>query len=454
MFVLPLYKLVEKSVLTASSIVLTMTLLPFSGLGQHIDVFKIKRDSFPSIQILVHDRNPIKHTPDDFQLFENEVPIAELHVSEEPQEASNRMVFILLENSYWASYKEQNEYLKSLLSASLDGFNTNDVLIFSEFDWTGADGKVLLPENFAKGNKDQIRERIASISEPYNYGNRQHKFSEVYMALAEALEYLDGVENADGYSKSILILSGEVPNIHNIQYTKHDVIASSFQKDIPIYAIRYPRLSEKYNLAEVAQSTFGLHYKAREVEAIFDKDVDAIKNIIMGMPVRALGHNYLVSYTSLVGPGNKDIRLELNLSGDIASISSNSPSYFTWLMANTIRTILSASTLMLLCVIITWIIVSQRKKKKRQQMLNEQQMEDLGKESDRKLKDYHEGVTQEQKAIELDNIRKQQEKIKKESEDASAERLAQLTRKAVLSNDRGQQFPLTELLFLHIFVVL
>ena len=111
----------------------------------------------------------------------------------EQKNIRKQVIFILFENSFWPSYDDQRIYLKKLLLENLSqGLSNDDILYFSEFDWTDENGKAIYSNRIKKGNVSDILIEIEKIQKPKSDG-RLHQFSEVNTALLNTLDFLDKV---------------------------------------------------------------------------------------------------------------------------------------------------------------------------------------------------------------------------------------------------------------------
>jgi len=267
--------------------------------------------NYPEIEVVFHDRNPGKKTKTNFRLLENKQETAFSLESAEDSTNGNRDILILLEYPEWAEYQAQVAFFINLLeqhAAQLAGKGNRYRL--AVFDWTGPDGKVLQWIQQEPGHDPKVlKQLLQSLPPPQTVARREHS-TEIYPALSEAMDFIGALPDKQ-HTHAILLLSAGFSNIYNDKFDDAELIAVGRRKDIPVYSLRYPRMSQKYNLAKVCEGTYGLHHgidpaNTTQTYSLFKALLDAI------VP-RSKGRDYTLRFTTTQTAG-PDMQAELMLS--------------------------------------------------------------------------------------------------------------------------------------------
>lgn len=426
---------------------LTLLLLCTSNLvGQSLQIKEVNTESYPRITLQVVDRNPMPLEKTNVQLFEENNPADSVTiVTSNPISRPYKRVFILFENSHFASFDAQRNYLKTFLSNSMKSFSNEDELYFSEFDWTLPDGKVLKSEGIYKGKKEQIGDIVTSIKKPGANG-KTHESTELNTALIEALEYLDNIPEDPQFEKAIILFSSEFSNIYNSIHTPESIILSARKKNIPIYTVRYPRMAPKYTLSKITESTYGVHLGI-DLSKDQEEQILDFQKVIEEMTKRAAGNQYLISYTTGTPPGSKPLAIKLMLTKDPVSAETIliTPSYVQYVLMDTIRLSIAGGVTLLVVLGIILVLLNLRNKGIREKQENERKLLSIQEESRREIE------KQEKHLEKLENERKdtkerdtisRREKEMEKAIQSSIFRFRQIPRVPFLSGQDGSNYPL------------
>lgn len=420
-----------------------------STFAQDIKLQNHDNSEFPKIKLRIQNRNPEAWIKEDLLLQENGKAITSFDLKALPvPKAPKQQIFILFQNSFWFAYEAQRNYFKNILKQSLDkGFSAGDELYFTEFDWTDENGFVINPSKVIKGTTNEIMNVVSKLSRP-PVQSRLHEFSEVNTALMQAIDYLNGIGGDSTTAKSILILSDEVSNIYNSQHSHVDIIYASRQKNIPIYALRFPKMADKYSFGRVANESYGRHLNASLKNP--QETVTALIQMMQSMPQRAMGHLYDLQFDSETAYGNIAIKIDLTHQQTKQSLSFtiNSPSTMEWFFSSSLRVGALIGGVLLIIGIVAFLLMRSRKKAKEereeQAQKIQQQLEEQQTANERKIKEQEEKFMDVQASKEDDARLQQFLKDKTVFEQASLNRFKALPRRPYLADFSGNTFPIQQ----------
>ena len=417
-----------------------------STFGQSVQIKTIDTQAYPKVGVKVVDRNPEAWQAGSIQLAEDDTQVTDLTFTEvDQQKKTQKKVFILFENSHFFSFDAQRAALKELLKQSLPYFSEKDLLYFSEFDWTLANGKVLQSDKIYEGDKEDIAQLAAAIQRPAAT-QKTHESTELNTALMEALDYLNSVPEDSLYEKAILLFSAEFSNIYNSIHTPESIILSARQKNIPIYTVRYPRMGAKYSLEKITTQTYGEHLnydlKKEPLEL-----AEALGKSLENLTSRSAGHQYELNFTTRKGPGSQPAALILSKVGDPLRVEAlfTTPSYLSYILMDSIRIGMTAGALLLFLGVIIAITARKGKRQKQDREENEkklQQIQDGAKRELDKQERMLEKLEYEQKSHREKERAQQEEQNRKQAMQASIERFNQLLRAPLLIGQDGTQYSL------------
>ena len=271
---------------------------------------RVNTDAFPEIEVLFRDRNPVLKDSVDFRLLENGKALNFTISSAQDSAGGTRDVLILLEYPAWPEYQAQIAFYKNLLEQNAPYLaGKGGRLRLATFDWTRADGKVLQwVQQEPTDDANELKRILRGLSSPQASARRERS-TEIYPALAEAMDFM-GTAPKEG-AAAILILSAEFSNIYNDKYDDAELIAAGRRKDIPVYALRYPRMAKKYSLGKVCEGTYGLH---EEVLIDNPAGTNALFRALLDTIVpRSKGREYTLRFTTSQASGTA-MQAELMLS--------------------------------------------------------------------------------------------------------------------------------------------
>lgn len=295
-----------------SLILVILWFLPFNLIvAQKKSVLHVDVKDFPQVELEFNYRNPDPLDSSKIKILENDKSVTEFTLEQKQvkNEFTGKQILILIENSYWQRFDIQLNQVKELWS-DIAGkvINKEDEVFVASFDWTQGAKTIQVLNEQGINSPSQVNEMIQSINAPPEDG-RKHKSTEIYPALLEGISFLKNQEKNDSVAQSILLFSSEFNNIYNNTQTKTDVIISARNSGIPIYAFRYP-YSEKYNLRDIAESTYG--HQINMPDAGNDEVIKWINQI----PQRYAGNNYILHFDSPVEANNDFRDIEIVVSGE------------------------------------------------------------------------------------------------------------------------------------------
>ncbi len=430
-------------------------LLPAS-FSQNLRLEKVNAENFPELQVFIHDRNPESTDNANIILSENtrKLNAEDYKISYSQKDYQFRqLTFILFENSFWESYNKQRDYFKKVIDGALSSFSEEDELYFSQFDWTNKEGKAVWEENIIKGDYEDIRTHVETIGKP-DKSSRKHKFSEINTALIDALEILHAAEVDSMVTKSIIIFSGEVSNIHNPQFSQGDVMLSAKQKNIPVYSVRYPRMSDKYTLKKVCDETHGKHMRADTENP--EETADALSDCISDISLRASGTLFTLEYETSVGPGGKVVELVFadKSSKNSDNIVFNTVSWFEWLIMSTVRLVSFIAIILAIILILLFVFLRYKRKRKEERMEQDEKMNKLKDEQDKikadnekALQEQKEGFDSKQREQEMLHLKNAADKELRIKNEASQKRFLNRSRPCALIDNMGNSIVISQRAF-------
>lgn len=335
-------------------------------IGQKATLQNSNSEEFPLVELEFNYRNPTPLDSIAVKLVENGKPIIDFSLQEIalPTSIKSKQILILIENSYWERFDKQLEKVKLLWSEIAgETIGKEDEVFVATFDWTTGNGTIQLVNQEGTSSPSEVNDLIQAIAQPKKDG-RQHQSTEIYPALIEAVSFLKSLNKKDSVAQAVLLFSSEFNNIYNNTQTKTDVIISSRNSGIPIYAFRYP-YSTKYNLGDVALNSYG---KQLDMSVVDNQQVIQLINQITE---RYAGRNYILKFESSID-ANSDFReVELLVSDEESlKLSYQSPSKWTMIWKNkTYRYgIVLIGLLIIVLIVVLWVKLKRRRSKQIEQI--------------------------------------------------------------------------------------
>ena len=345
---------------------------------------QVDNSAFPSIEFVLHDRNPEVSAINDFQFFENfngdetDIDSLTLDLIEDTIDYSeeNKCVLIMIEALHHKDrYEQVNTFFQAVENSIDEIVNNGDKVKIVVFSLRDESTQIL--ENVTSrftDDIDEIKSELDAHKVKYNdFTNK--KVSDLMGALEEGIELL--VKQKNSLPKSILLLSEERKNTY-ASLAANDITELAKSKDIVINTIKYnrsyyhqylePTLSkETFGISEVLSSSHGTlknsnTTKVKEAENII---IDILNDCIK----RASGNKYLVniSVSNIINDGiSKEILIKQIDSKHKCSFSYNSPG--NWIVAQFQKNLILAIGISLLILLLFVYLVywfDNRKKKNR-----------------------------------------------------------------------------------------
>ena len=273
---------------------------------------QVDKSAFPSIEFVLHNRNPEISVINDFQFFENiesdETEIDSLtfdlvddtiNYSEE-----SKCILIMIEALYHKDrYEQVNTFFQAVENSIDEVVNNGDKVKIVAFSLTNRSSKILhnVTSDFSD-DKSEIKRELDLFKVDYNDFTKMN-VSNIMLALEKGIELLINQENS--LPKSILLLSEERKNIHD-PLTANDITEIAKSKNIVINTVKYNRekyiqhvmptlAKETYGISKILSLSSGLLKKANSqkveeteniiIEIIKSNNLESIKDMgkLMGL---------------------------------------------------------------------------------------------------------------------------------------------------------------------------
>lgn len=348
--------------------------------AQPVTRLSASTDQFPEVSFTVRDRNPEAADPARLALTENGKPLKfTLTAQKDDRQPAGKDVLILFENSHWSEFGPQREYFKKLLSQALKGKSAgSDRYFLATFDWTRKDGTVLVfSDSDAYTDPAKLLEAVQAIKAPASDA-RIHRSTELFQALSEGIGFVSRKRGAN--APAILLLSAEFSNVFNDKFDDEEVVVQARRADVPVYAIRYPRMGGKYSLSRVVTESYGLHEEADTEKP--SKTEEALKAMLEKIPQRALGKVYLLKTTVSAEPDGQAHSLEIVLNGaEKYQLDFTSPGRIAHLLRNPLYLVLAIVLALALLGTGIWLFLRAKKRSNQEKLQAAQKLESARREA-------------------------------------------------------------------------
>lgn len=340
-----------------------------------------RSDSFPVVSFTLNDRNPDGLNEKKLQLTEDGKSLVfklkEINNSKSKPEGTD--ILILFENTYWPEYAKERVYFKKLLDKTLANFSgSKNNYYFSTFDWTDKKGKVLrFRDSSAYTSTNKLRADIDAL-QPEPVDGRPHRCTEIYQAISEGLSFLARKRGSN--APLVLVLSAEFSNIYNDKFDDGEVIVQARRSDIPVYSVRYPLSSGKYNFVNLTRETYGKHLYANANK--IDSTAEQLVELLKGVAERSVGKEYSITTTVTGTADGLKHNLELQISGtDKIKLEYKAPGTIIYLLSKPVYLIIFIFIILLLIGLLIWFILRSKKRKALEKSNIAQKMEQARREA-------------------------------------------------------------------------
>jgi hypothetical protein len=374
------------------AILIVFPILSFAQLSFYESSVK----EYPEIQVLFNLRDPNGVDTNVVQFFENGNRLLEYRLVKKDSTKTaykKKQVLVLIENSYWPRFDQQRKAIKNLWSAIVDSvFQSGDAFYLATFDWSRGQNILIFDDTVSFDSGSELNRAIQQIEAPRK-DERVHESTEIYLALREAISFLNKQSRDPETAPVILLFSSEFNNIFNNSQTKSDVIVEARKSGIPIYAFRYA-YSEKYDLSDIASATYGRHIDMRYTQN------EIVVDLINEIPRIYGGSDYVLSFDSKINQFGDVRTLEIVLSNeDRFFFTFQAPSRFDLFWENTIFRYTSLFLFFVLVILTFWLIkqAQRRKALEKHEFLKKQE------ETNRKIQE-NETRAKNEKQIEIEKI--------------------------------------------------
>jgi len=335
---------------------------------------------FPTVTTTVWTRSIYPIDTSSFSIRENNKKVQiksifEIGAPAKAKQAPNKTVLILIENHYLPKGVNQRAFFKAVLSLGISGkINSNDKVYVASFDWFRGGQYMFLSDPNPSNNEQDVMAQVNRLKAKSFLPNLQ-KGSDIYFALDEALQFLS--KSKDASSKSILLLSDDLPNIAS-QKTIKEITDLSQNTDIPIYAIGYNIGAARYQPVtenEICKVNNGQYFVSKRNNII--ETSDQIGRFFDDMIKNSTGKYYNISYFSNLTKTGAENEIGIYLDNVKAhSVVKRYPfNPIDWIKANVILFI----CLLIAIALAIWgsLVLVKNYKKKKAQRLQEAQAKDF-----------------------------------------------------------------------------
>ena len=341
--------------------------------------------AFPSIEFVLHNRNPEELSINDFKFFEviegNKVEIVSLSfdIIKDTLDYSkeNKCVLIIVEALlHKHRYEQVITFFNALDNSIEDIVNDGDKVKIVAFSVQDLDeGGVLknITSSFTD-DIDEIQDELEAYKVESSYSTKVN-VSDVLKALLEGIELLSEQDNS--LPKSILLLSEERSNSYEY-LSAVDITSKANTSDIVINTIKYNKHHyEGFEQPTLASQTYGISEKltltTKTSTTINSSKVDEASNFIIDILdnsiKRAAGISYSINLdlTNDIKDGrDQEIVIEQIDSKNKIKLSFKAPG--NWVIAQFQKNLLLASgisfLLLLLIAYLIYFMISRKKKAK------------------------------------------------------------------------------------------
>lgn len=286
-------------------------------LSQELELKSANMDEFPIVEFKVHARNP-EFDLEGAIIVEEEKEVVPNSITKEDQIESEKgkTVLFIIENHYLAERNVQREYFSQIVNALESAqFEKGDEIIMASFDWERNDTLLFFANSGESIDLDEFKFIASNMQAKSSLGKKSDKgkSSELYRAMSEALEFLEGFETDN--LKSLFVMSGEFSYTFAPVYKDPDlVIDKSLELNIPIYSLGFDiGMNDKYSLKEVCEKTYGESHTG-DLNWI-DESVTYLQEALEDMANRSGGSHFIITYTSSLPKDGKDHSVILSKSG-------------------------------------------------------------------------------------------------------------------------------------------
>lgn len=355
--------------------------LVVSSLGwSQISFLETILDAYPQIEVKFNYRDPAGIDSSKVRFYENgkSLETYNLRVQDSVEKPfQKKQVLVIVENSYWPRFSGQLNSVKRLWSDISDSvFLDGDEFYLASFDWSLGGNTLIFSKQEPFSDATQLNAAIQRLSAPVKDG-RLHESTEIYSALREGIRFLSDRTRDSITAPVILLFSSEFNNVFNNSQTKSDVIIEARKAGVPIYAFRYS-YSNKYDLADVAQTTYGKHIDMSNSKNNFV--IDMINNI----PFSSSGTDYVFSYNTHAKEYGDLRKFEVELSNeDRFILNFQAPTRIWILLKQTWFRLLLIAVLLVLAFFAAWVVQFYKKRKLKERAY----LERIKSETERKIEE-------------------------------------------------------------------
>ncbi len=356
-------------------------------------------DSFPQVQFLWHEYNPIRLKSEDFALRENGVDVlcsvksisVDKNVGNMP-----RTVIVLWEDmaNHGAGMADFSLSVLTSFFSSPNLIGEKDEFMVAAYNRHSINNPILkeVTDGF-ESNQEQILRGIRSYNRSSSRFSELPQQTDVFPAVNAALDILkrrDGTNRA----KAIVLITAGRPLSSSATNSPVAVRNLALQYHIPIFAIQY---ASSYGVSEsikdLAKSTYGNFIACSSVDTRTNKmnGFDALYSFYQSMPFNCHGQDYLVTYSSRSKRGGESVELALSVNGFDYVLSFITPKHSvgSWIKSHVILFVILVLLVVFVIVFIIYIILKVRKKQQQsaQEMVRlREEYNNANQEAEQKIK--------------------------------------------------------------------
>jgi uncharacterized membrane protein len=407
---------------------LLLALVSSRTFGQMNPTGQAKTDSFPTVTVHIHHRDPVEKPAGYFELTEGDQAVKYKLAASTPNDSGqSKSILILWEYMPIPVRDAQNKYFRQVILRALPGLlQEGDEVNVATFAWTdqakGTKTLALLKSSFS-ADTASLGTEVRLSKAPGGKGVNVALGSELYPAISEAIDVLAPSKKV----KMLIVLSAEFPNIFNPIDDRSTVTKKANDADVAVYNLRYKQKAPKYNLDDVARNTYGL--SAEVDQASTANGVNFMQKFADEAVQRSLGMDYALTFKTETPRDGKTHALQIKGGTETLSLNYEAPSLGLggWIAANMVLFIVII-VLILGAVIGLIFWLRHRNAQEAQRRVAEQmkleEVQSAGKETENKL--------QQQKS-QLERIQNEEQERKRKLEQAKRQEEAALEAKTLLT---------------------
>jgi hypothetical protein len=406
---------------------------------------KAETDSFPKVALTFYDRNPERLSASAITVnAEGKSVDFKLEFVKDSVAKGNKNILVLIENGRGKMMAEQRETFIGIMNSAVQGFfKKGDVMYLADFHRMEPAGTTLRwVDTTGYKNAEDFQLALSVLGDFPGMGSINSS-TDIHEALAEGVTFM--AKRKKGLPTIVLLLSADYNYDGANRAEKSDVVAASLRADVPVYAVRLDRNSNRYSTATLIQETYGRHQVVdlRNLNGTAEK----ISEMMLDIPNRYFGNNYRIKFDTDLFPNGSSHEVIVELNGvEKFSFQYNVPSLISYIAKDPLLLALCILFLLALIAIVIVINKIRNKKRQREQEAMGQRLSQVQSDSNRALKEqdemFRETLQQRDQKVKMAEERRRLEELINESKS----RFSRLPRKPSFIDDQGRIYAMDRLM--------